>query len=482
MALIAALILALGTVFVFTKQNPFASTFTVRAVFSSAAQLHAGGEVRISGIQVGRVTGIAAGSRGTALVTMSVDGNGLPVHRDATLTIKPRLVLEGNAYVDLNPGSPAAPVLQAGAEIPESQTATSVQIDQLFDTFNLPDREALQSSVAALATGLGSAGRSSTAAPSGEPAAPGSGAAGLRDAVRAFDTALPPVTTVAAALQGTQPGDLGRSIGSTGDVTEQLAQDPKALADIVSSYNTTFGALAAQNTALADSISGFDAVLKAAPSPLREVDAALPTLTSFARELRPTFHAIPAALTQANSLLDQVSAIVQPAELPALLGHLDPVLGDLPGLERRLRTLFGYTKPVTDCIATHVVPVLNMKIQDGVNTTGDPLYLDLVHAETGLTGFSSAVDGNGGTVRVGITTGDRIVDTIFPSLGRIVARLPGADQVRPNWLGYGVLPPYRPDQPCAMQPLPNLSVPGGQLPDWAKGASISHFSLPKPNP
>jgi hypothetical protein len=283
-------------------------------------------------------------------------------------------------------------------------------------------------------------------------------------------------------LQGTQPGDLGRSIGSSGDVTEQLARDPKELADIVSSYNTTFGALAAQNTALADSISGFDAVLKAAPTPLREVDAALPTLTSFARELRPTFHAVPAALTQANGLLDQVSAIVQPAELPTLLDHLDPVLGDLPGLETRLGTLFGYTKPVTDCIATHVVPVLNMKIQDGVNTTGDPLYLDLVHAETGLTGFSSAVDGNGGTVRVGITTGDRIVDTIFPSLGQVVGRLPGADQVRPNWLGYGVLPPYRPDQPCASQPLPNLSVPGGLLPDWARGSRVSHFSLPTRTP
>jgi virulence factor Mce-like protein len=479
MALVGALILVLGTVLVFTKTNPFASTFTVRAVFSSAAQLHNGGEVRTSGIQTGQVTAIAGGPHGTAVVTMNINSSGLPVHRDATLTIKPRLVLEGNAYVDLSPGSPAAPVLRSGGLIPEGQTATSVQIDQLLDTFNVPTRDALQSSVAALATGLGSPDESSTPGQSTETAAPGSGAAGLRQAVRAFDTALPPVTTVAGALGGTERGDLGRSISSTGDVTEQLAQNPKALADLVSSYDTTFGALAAQNTALADSISGFDEVLKVAPTPLREVDSALPTLTSFARELRPTLLAVPAALTQANDLLDQVSAIVQPAELPTLLGHLDPVLGDLPGLESRLRTLFGYSTPVTDCISTHIIPLLNEKIQDGVNTTGDPLYLDLVHAETGLTGFSSAVDGNGGTVRVGITTGDRIVDTLFPGLGQVVARLPGADQVRPNWLGYGVLPPFRPDQPCASQPMPNLNVPGGQLPDWVKGSSVAHFKLPR---
>jgi virulence factor Mce-like protein len=468
MAAIAAVLLVLGTVFVFTKQNPFASTFTVRAVFSSAAQLHNGGEVRTSGIQVGQVSGIAPGPRGTALVTLKIGGNGLPIHRDATLTIKPRLVLEGNAYVDLSPGSPAAPALRSGALVPESQTAISVQIDQVLDTFDLPTRDALQSSVAALSQGLAGT--------------PTPGWAGLRSAVRQFDSALGPLATVAHAAQGTEPGDLSRAIGSTADVAGQLAQDPSALADFVSSYDTTFGALASENAALANTISGFDAVLKAAPKPLAEVDSALPTLTSFAGELQPALRAAPTALTQASNLLDQISAIVQPSQLPTLLDHLDPVLGDLPRLETRLQTLFGYTNPVTNCISTHIVPTLNMKIQDGVNTTGDPVYLDLVHAETGLTGFSSAVDGNGGTVRVGITTGDRIVDTLFPALGQVVGRLPGADQVRPNWLGYGVLPPYRPDQPCAAQPLPNLDVPGGQLPDWAKGSKLARIALPQRDP
>jgi phospholipid/cholesterol/gamma-HCH transport system substrate-binding protein len=469
MALIAVVVLVLGTVFVFTKQNPFAGKFTIRGVFSSAAQLHDGGEVRIAGIQVGQVSQITAGPHGTALVTMQIGSNG--IHKDATLTIKPRLILEGNAYVQLEPGSPAAPDVRAGAVIPEAQTATSVQIDQVLDTFDQPIRGALQSSVAALSSGL--RGSSVSAAP---------GWAGLRDAVRQFDSALPPVATVAAALQGTRPGDLGRAISSTADLTSQLAQNPAALADIVSSYNTTFAALASENTALASSISGFDAVLKAAPTPLRQLDAALPTLTTFASELRPALHAAPAALTHANALLDQVAAIVAPGELPTLLSHLSPTLALAPGLESRVQTLFGYSNPVTSCIATHVVPTLNMKINDGNNTTGDPIYLDLVHAETGLTGFSSAVDGNGGTVRVGITTGDRIVDTLFPGLGRIVARLPNADQVRPNWLGYGVLPPYRPDQPCATQPLPHLDVPAAASPDWLRGAQLSHFVLPRRAP
>ena len=40
---------------------------------------------------------------------MEIDEEGLPIHRDATLKIRPRIFLEGNFFVDLRPGSPSAP-------------------------------------------------------------------------------------------------------------------------------------------------------------------------------------------------------------------------------------------------------------------------------------------------------------------------------------------------------------------------------------
>ncbi|MCW3066791.1 MAG: Long-chain-fatty-acid--CoA ligase, partial [Solirubrobacterales bacterium] len=279
----------------------------------------------------------------------------------------------------------------------------------------------------------------------------------------------PAVTTVSRALRGTRPGDLGRAISSSADVAGQLARDPTALASIVTDYRTVVGALAAQDRALSDSIAGFDATLRVAPPTLRAIDAALPSLTRFGNALRPALHAAPATLHATNRLLDQIAGIVRPGELPAVLTGLAPVLRDLPQLEGRLQTLFRWTTPVTDCIATHVVPTLDTKIQDGVNSTGDPVYLDLVHLFTGLTAFSSAVDGNGGTVRLGVTTGDRVINQILPGLGSVVAKVPGADGVRPTWLGFGVNPPYRPDQPCASQALPNLSARSGPAPTWAKG-------------
>ena len=43
-----------------------------------------------------------------AVVTLRINDNGQPIHRDATIKIRPRLFLEGNFYVDLQPGTPSA--------------------------------------------------------------------------------------------------------------------------------------------------------------------------------------------------------------------------------------------------------------------------------------------------------------------------------------------------------------------------------------
>ena len=53
-----------------------------------------------------------------AEATFTVDDEGLPIHKDATVTIRPRLFLEGNFFLDLQPGSPSAPDLSSGDDDP----------------------------------------------------------------------------------------------------------------------------------------------------------------------------------------------------------------------------------------------------------------------------------------------------------------------------------------------------------------------------
>src|SRR5207253_52518 len=80
----------------------------------------------------GEVTKVRPGPGTTAIVEMAIDDAGRPIHRDATLRIRPRLFLEGNFYVDLKAGSPSAPELHDGGTIPLAQTAIPVQLDQVL--------------------------------------------------------------------------------------------------------------------------------------------------------------------------------------------------------------------------------------------------------------------------------------------------------------------------------------------------------------
>ena len=100
--------------------NPFASQYTIHAVFSSANGLNPDSLVRIAGINVGRVASVTPvahckvnGSTQSqcqaADVTIELQNTGLPLHKDATFAIRPRIFLEGNFFVDVHPGSPSAP-------------------------------------------------------------------------------------------------------------------------------------------------------------------------------------------------------------------------------------------------------------------------------------------------------------------------------------------------------------------------------------
>src|SRR3954449_11196324 len=105
--LVALVVIAIGTFLGFTKKIPFRSHYEVKAAFKSANNLKKAAPVRIAGVEVGKVTKIERvhpGDNG-ALVTMRINDNGRPLHRDATFKVRPRIFLEGNFFVDFTQGS-----------------------------------------------------------------------------------------------------------------------------------------------------------------------------------------------------------------------------------------------------------------------------------------------------------------------------------------------------------------------------------------
>ena len=83
---------------------------------------------------------------------MELESKGLPVHADATLKIRPRIFLEGDWFVELQPGRPSVETLSSGATIPVTQTSDPVQLDQVLDALNTDTRANLQNFLTATAT------------------------------------------------------------------------------------------------------------------------------------------------------------------------------------------------------------------------------------------------------------------------------------------------------------------------------------------
>jgi phospholipid/cholesterol/gamma-HCH transport system substrate-binding protein len=140
-------IVVVAVYFGFTKHIPFKHDYRLKAVFASSLNIRHKSPVRIAGVNVGKVTGLKRDGK-TGLVSMEIESKGLPIHSDATLKIRPRIFLEGNWFVELQPGSPSAKTLSSGSTIPITQTSDPVQIDQVLDALNTDTRTNLQNFLA----------------------------------------------------------------------------------------------------------------------------------------------------------------------------------------------------------------------------------------------------------------------------------------------------------------------------------------------
>jgi virulence factor Mce-like protein len=456
--LIAAALVILGTVaityYAFNEGLPFVHGFQLHAVVSQAQSLRSDSPVRIAGVDVGTVQGVSRGPNHTADVTMSLDNSALPIHSDATIRVRPRLFLEGSSYVDLFAGSPSAPVLKDGGTVPLAQTSVAVQAYQVLSTFNLPTRSELQGMLRVLSQALGHGG-----------------AAGLRAASPQLAPAFTDVAWVSQAARGLDPHDLSNFIHSAANVTSALSSSRTQLASLVGNLNTTATALAATGNALGQSISGIDAVLREAPPDLAAIDHALPPLTALGQALDPVLKASPPLLVKISGAVDQLAALVAPAERTRLLGALRGVFISLPTLVQRLGGLFPVVKPVTDCIHSHVAPILLSKVPDGNLSSGQPVWQEFAHALVGLAGASQNFDANGFTLRILIGAGAQLVTSVLPGLGKVVTVLPGSGAIlgaRPAWVGDLTPDDFHPEARCTAQRIPTLAS-ATAAPDFGGG-------------
>src|SRR5690606_6106292 len=134
--------------------------YEVKAELPSAASLVSGNEVRIAGVRVGIVSQVKAeqldDGRSIAVATMKLDKSVEPIPDDSTVLVRQRSAM-GLKYLLLTPGK-SGQGMEAGGTLPESQAEEPVDMDQWFNMFQRPVREAIQTNLAEYGGGLAARG------------------------------------------------------------------------------------------------------------------------------------------------------------------------------------------------------------------------------------------------------------------------------------------------------------------------------------
>jgi phospholipid/cholesterol/gamma-HCH transport system substrate-binding protein len=467
-------ILAVVLYFGFTKHVPFKHGFRLKAVFATAINIHAKSPVRVAGIDVGKVSSIRREGK-TGLVTMEIDSGGLPIHSDATVKIRPRIFLEGNWFVELQPGSPSAKTLSSGATLPITQTADPVQLDQVLDALNTDTRANLQNFLIGYGDGLT---RKPNASENAEqlPDVHGLNAAqALNQTYHRAPSALRGSAVINQALGGTEPHDISKLIASIGKVTAALNVHEQQLGELIGNFNTFFHSLAAQAPSLHATVAELPGSLHNIGRGLASLDAAFPPTRTFALDIIPGLKATPATVAAALPWIEQVKASLAPSELGGVAKGLVGATPSLAHLTSEQTPFYKQAELFNKCLTKVFFPAGNTKIQDGASTSGVEAYKEFWYGLVGLAGLGQSFDGNGAMARFMIGNSGQtltsapasIVGTHVQGLRMLAhAALPPLG-TRPAYPG--AEPPYKPLVPCYTQALPNFNGPLSQGPADGSG-------------
>lgn len=460
---LALILIIVLSYFAYTKELPWADEgYTVTATFEDATTVRETNPVRIAGVNVGEVLTVVPTPDGEgAEVTFSVDEDGLPVHEDARVTIRPRLFLEGNFFLDLRPGSPSAPDLPDGGELPVTQTATAVQLDQVLTALQAPDRENL----ARLLNGYGSAlaDEPSAARDVGQdPDVQGeSGAQALNDSFEYGGEAGKTSSQVSQAFLGEQAGDLRGLISASSRVFGELASRESELSDLITNFSVTTGAFAAESANLEETLVQLAPTVEQAQDQLIDINAAFPPLRAFAVELTPGVRELPETIAAGNPWLKQTNLLLRDSELGGIARDLRIATPELSQGTANLAGLFVELRSFSRCIVSPLDRAGDIVIEDQFST-GATNFEEFLYGIPSLAGLAGNFDGNGKFLRAQPAGGNLEVSTPVPNglpqddvlFGNTIAAPLGTQPPKPD-----DEPPIRTDVACSTNAVPQVNGP-----------------------
>jgi ABC-type transporter Mla subunit MlaD len=464
-AVIFLLVVTIGPILAFTKHVPFTSYgYEVNATFSNGVNISKNSPVRIAGVEVGKV--ISVGREGDATtVTFTVGDAGRPIREDALAEIRPRIFLEGNFFIELDPGSPSAPEMPSGGTIPVSRTSTAVQLDQILTALQSPVR----ANLGRFLQGFGAAlNETPTAAQDvGQlPEVQGkSGGEALNGVLKYGGNAGRYGAQVANGFLGTSPHDLSRAIAGAGRTFGAFARRDADLQQLIVNFEVFTGALSAQSRNLESTIRAFAPTLDTARTSLVNLNRSLPPLRAYAIELRPAVAELPDLIAAGRPWLKQARPLVSGKEgggLARLIAESTPGLAG--AAHEGKANAIPQLNRLSLCGSKVLIPTSNQTIEDRFST-GGPNYREFFYTLTDFAGQSQNFDGNGAYLRLQSGGGPVLAQEPNPA-GNLATDKAGwtftaapSMGIQPQLAGR---PPKRPNERCDKNPVPDLNAGIGQ--------------------
>jgi phospholipid/cholesterol/gamma-HCH transport system substrate-binding protein len=338
-AVFAAVAFALSCIglmiFVWTQFGgtvPFAPQgYQVHALFSETGLLVPNADVRIAGVNVGKVTAVQA--RGlNSYVTLDVDHQYAPIPAGTQAILRQKTLL-GEAYIELSTGNRSGRKLPDNGTIPASHVQHTEQLDEVLQSFNTQTQHDLQAVLNGTFESLDGRGED------------------LNAAIGNLDPTLTELSALVGVLNQ-QQGNVRSLISNSATVLTTLGDRSADLQSLIRAGDQVLSTTAARNADLTSTVN-------ALPPFLSQLNTTLTTLNGSLGLAKPSLAA-----------LEPVAPLLTPAlhDVISLSGPAIKLLKEAPGLledaNRALPAITRFTDafhPAVDAIlpaAQQVAPII----------------------------------------------------------------------------------------------------------------------------
>lgn len=458
--IIGIIVISVAVYFAFTKDIPLTRGYHINAYFKNAGNIQPKSPVRIAGVNVGKVAKVER-AEGTNLTKLVLDLNdeALPVHANATAKVRYRIFLEGNAFVDLNPGTPGSPDIEDGGSIPVAQTGGPVQLDQLLAAVNSDARKGLASIFTEIGTAFNTVGTPEENADQDPDVQKLTGAEALNRAFRYGPDGFRGGAKLFDALIGYSPDSQITILRGFRDFNEAINDREAQIVPLINDFGTTIGAFADDEAALQESTKQFSRLAYEAEPTLRELNQLLPALTKWSNTIAPQLKEIPETVREAGPWIDQTNALLSKNELGKTAPLAQRTTENFAKTAGASRDLFTQLNRVAVCWSNNWFPTLNTPVQDGAASSGKENYKEFWYALVGWNSASQSFSGNGPVLRLGSGSGADIQTPSGALYGKAALPQSGVNPLLPS-----ANPVQRDDVPCYKNQRPNMAPTPGSTP------------------